>query len=372
MFKKPTSDYILSFAPFFQFAVLMLQDLLISANKVDPGSFRIYNIFLASLPMIPALIIVFKIRRKLFLVTYSIILYLILFTLAFFPENQKYLLEGIFYMLCINIPCFLCLMSIKDFLLLKRTLLYISFLISLLGLFYFIFLTTGSITFMEYDMAFGYYLLLPAVVFLNQSKLIYNILFLMVCVMIFLIGSRGPLFAALLYSFILFFIDRKSRLNILLISSLVVFIVVVLNSFISDLLTFSDVSSRTLNLILEGDISNDSNRFGIYSLIWNGILESPVWGHGIYGDRIILGGDYSHNFFLEFIYNFGIYFGFLLIFIFSYIFGNLFSKSNTESRKLLMLFFCYCFIPLLFSRSYLNDPNFGILIGAVFSLPKQL
>jgi hypothetical protein len=197
-------------------------------------------------------------------------------------------------------------------------------------------------------------------------------LFLMVCVMIFLIGSRGPLFAALLYSFILFFIDRKSRLNILLISSLVVFIVVVLNSFISDLLTFSDVSSRTLNLILEGDISNDSNRFGIYSLIWNGILESPVWGHGIYGDRIILGGDYSHNFFLEFIYNFGIYFGFLLIFIFSYIFGNLFSKSNTESRKLLMLFFCYCFIPLLFSRSYLNDPNFGILIGAVFSLPKQL
>jgi hypothetical protein len=372
MLKKQTSDYLLAFAPFFQFAVLMLQDLLISANIVDPASFRIFSIVFASLPMVPALFIVFSTRSRLFLITYAIIIYLVIFTLAFFPQNEKYLLEGVFYLLCINIPCFLCLMTINSLAILKRTMLLISYLITLIGFFYFIFLITGAISFERYDMAFGYYLLLPAVVYLNQGKIAYTMMFIAVCIMIFIIGSRGSLIAALIYSLLLVLIDRRSRFNILLISVVILLVLGGLYSFISDLLSLTSVSSRTLDLILEGDISSDSNRYVLYSSVWNGILESPVFGHGIYGDRLILEGGYSHNFFLEFFYNFGLYFGSLLLFIFSYLFGLYYYKSDNEGRKLLLMFLCYCFIPLMLSRSYLNDPGFGILTGAVLSMHKRL
>ncbi len=372
MFKKQTSDYILSFAPFFQFAVLMTQDLLVSAGKVDPASFRIFNILFASLPMIPALFIAFQRRRRLFVITYAVILYIIVYTMAFFPQNQKYLTEGIFYMLCVNIPCFLCLMAIDDFALLKKTILFISYLIMVLGFFYFVFMTTGAISVESYDMAFGYYLLLPAVVFMNQGRLIYTILFILTCIMIFLIGSRGALLAALIYSFLLMIIDRRSRVNLLIISVIILIVFSGLYSFISDHLNLADPSFRTLNLILTGEMSDDSNRLGIYSMVWNGIQESPLWGHGLYGDRLILDGMYSHNFFLEFFYNFGIYFGSLLLVFFIYVFGNTFYRSGTESRKLLLMFVCYCFIPLLFSKSYLNDPGFGILIGSVFALQSKI
>lgn len=371
MFEKPYSDYLLSSAPFFQYIVLIIQDILISAGAVVPGELRNVNIVLASFPMILALIVIIRTKPKTFTITYAVVFYLVLCTFIFSPQNEQFLLKEIFYLLCINVPCFLCIVTIDNMLILKKTMLYISYPILLLGVLYFIFLINGVISLNQYDMAFGYYLLIPAVVFLNQNRMVYTFMFILTCILILLVGSRGALLAALLYSLFLLLIDRKSRTLIVVISVAVIICGVITLMIIPDFINISDMSYRTLNMIREGGIVEDSNRFSIYSAVWENILESPVRGHGIYGDRVILDGAYSHNFFLEFFYDFGLYAGSFLFLIISYIFFRSYLSLNTDGRKLLIMFFCYCFVPLMYSKSYLNDPGFGILLGSVIALPKS-
>ena len=377
MSRNTIGDIILSFAAFFQIAVLMFKELLVAAQIVEHELFRLVGITLAALPMVPA--IYYIIQRKLVLTisSYLLVLFIVVSTLIFFTENEQYFISnafnesGLFYLLCINIPSFLCIASIRDIANLKRVMLLISQIIFLLGIFYFYFLWIGDIEFMKYSMTFSYYMLLPALVFVSQRKLLYTILFIIICIMMLLLGSRGALVAALMFVFFLFFIDKKSRR---LIVPSVIFMVLVFSSFLSLLFTISSstgISSRTLGMIQNGNLVESSGRDWIYTTIWHSIMDSPIWGHGIFGDRVVLIGDYSHNIFLEMLHNFGFLLGTALIILMILITIRVYFKSNYENRKLLLLFYCYSILPLLASASYLEDPRFGMFIGSLFILSKS-
>ena len=374
MSKTDNGDIILSLAAFFQIAVLMLQEILVSSNIVTHESFRNASIMLSALPMIPAAYIFIKRRLSLFLITYSFILYLILLTLIFYPENEKYLLPGTFYILCINVPGFLCLASIVDIKILKKILFFISYLIFVLGLIYLFLLWIGKIAFLSYSITFSYYLLLPALVFVGQQKKRFTFIFIIICIMMLLVGSRGALVAAIIYASMLLFIDRKNRKNILLITSVLV-VVIVSGSFLSLFLKLSDnmaVTSRTMDLFLKGDIIQGSSRSDLYSTVWESILNNPFWGYGIFGDRIILDGTWSHNFFLEIFHNFGLFFGTALILVLSYMSILVLVNSDIEGKKFLLMFFCFGFFPLMVSGSYLIQTGFGLFIGSLFLTRKNL
>jgi O-antigen ligase len=373
MFKENKADVILSFAAFFQIAVLMLQELLISSNIVTHEYFRNVSLVLSAIPMVPATYILIKRRFLLFFITYSIILSLILLTLIFYPDNEKYLIPGTFYLLFINVPCFLCLASIRDIAILNRIMLLLSYIIFALGIIYLFLLWIGSIVFLNYSMSFSYYLLLPALVFVSQRNILSTLIFIIICIIMLMLGSRGALVAAIIYAFSLLFIDRKNRNNILLVTILMT-IVIVSGSFFYLFIKLSDnmaVTSRTLNLLLDSDIAHDSSRLDIYSKIWNSILNSPYWGYGIYGDRVLLNGDYCHNIFLEMFHGFGLFFGVGLILLLSFVITRVFFTSDNENKKLLLMFFCYSFIPLLVSGSYLDNAVFGLFIGSLFLLSKN-
>jgi O-Antigen ligase len=374
MNKKNKGDIILSFAPFFQIAVLMLQEFLVASHIVEHESFRNVSIVLSAIPMIPAIYIFIKRRLLLFLIAYSLILYLILLTLIFYPDNERYLIPGTFYLLCINLPCFLCIASIKDIDILKRIMLYLSYLIFALGIIYLSLIWIGKITFLSYSMTFSYYLLIPAIVFAGQKKKLFTFIFIIICIMMIMIGSRGALVAAVVYAFLLLFIDRKSRKNILLATTVMV-IIIVSGSFLSLFLKLSDnmaVTSRTMNLFLEGDFTQGSSRSDLYSTIWNSILNNPVWGYGIFGDRILLDGTWSHNFFLEIFHNFGLFFGSVLIMFLSYLTILALVNSDIDGKKFLLMFFCFGFFPLMVSGSYLIQNGFGLFIGSLFLLRNNL
>jgi len=371
MYKDNKGDIILSFAPFFQIAVLMLQEFLIESRLVEHESFRNISIALSALPMIAALFYIIKRKLNLLLIVYSVILFLILFTFIFFPDNERYIIDGAFYLLCINIPCFLCLVSIGDLVYLKKIILYLSYLIFVLGLIYCYFIWIGQIIFSVYSMSFSYYLLLPALVFVSQKKILFTGLFMLICMQMVFLGSRGGLVAAIIYAILLAFIDDKNR-KFRLISTILM--VILSGTLLSLFLKLSDktgVTSRTLEMLQQGDISNSTGRLDIYDTIWNSILDSPYFGHGIYGDRVILDGIYCHNIFLEMFHNFGLFFGggLILLILFSLIKG--FLNSDNDCKKLLLMFFCYGFIPFLVSGSYLNNAEFGLFIGSLFLLTKN-
>jgi len=122
MFEKDKGDNILSFAAFFQTAVLMLQELLVVSNIVSHESFRNVSILLSALPMVLAFYYIIKRRSILFIFTYILILLVTLSTLIFFPDNEQYLMKGAFYLFFVNAPSFLCLASIRDINNLKKNL----------------------------------------------------------------------------------------------------------------------------------------------------------------------------------------------------------------------------------------------------------
>ncbi|MHA2100263.1 MAG: O-antigen ligase family protein [Candidatus Kariarchaeaceae archaeon] len=377
MFRKNIGDIILSFAVFFQIAVLMLKELLVAGQIVEHESFRMISILLAALPLVPAIYYIIKRRLVLSIGIYLLVIFIVLSTLVFFTDNEQYLFSepfnesGAFYLLFINIPSFLCLASIRDIFNLKRIMLLISYVIFALGILYLYFLWIGRISYMEYSITFSYYLLLPALVFLSQRKMLFMFLFIIICIMMLMLGSRGALVAGFFYAILLLFIDRESRGLIL---SSAFLIVLVFGSLLTLFLTYTSkigVSSRTVTMFLEGNAAELSGRDWLYSTTWNSILESPFLGHGIFGDRVILDGDYCHNILLEIFHNFGFLFGAGLILLISIATIRVYLNSNSENRKLLLMFFCYSIIPLMASTSYLQDPKFGIFIGSLFVLKKN-
>jgi O-antigen ligase len=368
---KKGDDILLSFAAFFQIVIFMLQELLISTNIVTHEYLRNISIFFAAIPMIPAAYIFIKRQFMLFLVSYLILLSLIILTIILFPDNKNYLITGIFYLLCMDIPCFLCLASIRDYVILRRIMLNLSYMVFILGLVYFFLLWVGRISFIHYSMTFSYYLLLPALVFVSQRKLLFTIFFIITCILMLMLGSRGALIWALLYTLLLIVFDSKSKNKTLLVITIIC-VLVIFGNLLSFLLKLSEninITSRTLNLIIEGNFTQDSERFSIYNKVWSYFLKSPIWGYGIFGDRVILGSDtYSHNIFLEILYDFGLFFGLTIILLIIFGMIRAFLISNYENRILLIMLIFYCFIPFLVSGSYLIEPKFWILMGLIFSL----
>lgn len=364
-------EIALSVAPFFQIVVLMIQDLLIISNMVTHESFRIVSIILSAIPMGIAMIYVIHKNPMLFFNSYLIVLIIIIVNLSVFPDNKEFVKEGAFYLLGINLPCYLCLASITSIDVLKRVMLIISYILLALGILYLMLFVLRRVAFVNYSIDFTYYLLLPALVFLSYRKIWFTLFFIVIFAMMLLLGSRGALVTVIIFALLLSIIDRKNR-TIILISTF--FIILLSGSFFALYLTFSNkasITSRTLSLIQEGNIAESSGRIDLYTKTWNSIVESPIIGHGIYGDRVVLDGSYCHNIILEMLHNFGLIAGSILVFMILFAVIRIYLTSDNDLRKLLLIFFCYSFIPLLVSTSYLDDPKFGILVGALFLLSKN-
>lgn len=122
------------------------------------------------------------------------------------------------------------------------------------------------------------------------------------------------------------------------------------------------LSSRTLLLFMR-DGFYLSGRENIYENVISAILESPLIGLGIAGDRRVLGGSYAHNLFIELVANFGILIGLLISLIVVFIIlRGLLSKSKAKYNMLIM-WISPGFVHLMVSGSYFIDMKFWILIG---------
>ncbi len=365
MNKDFKGDIILSFAAFFQVAVLLSQLILIDTKTFAHESIKQISIIISAIPMVFATYYIIRRNLWILIATYFSVLLIIILTLIFFPANKIYLLDNLFYLLCINIPCFLCVASIRSISVLRRIMHILSFIIFALGLVYMFLLGIGKIIFSLYSMPFSNYLLLPALVFITQRRVIYFIFFIVICIMMLIIGSRGALVAAILYTLSILYFDKfKSGSLIFLLLLLIVFSATLFEAIIT-LTEEVGISSRTIHLFTQGNITQSSARSEIYSVTWASVLKGPLLGHGIYGDRVILGGEYCHNIILELLHNFGILPGSVIviaIFIFTI---HTLLRSNKENKKFLVMILCYSIIPLMVSGSYLNDSKFGLFLGSL-------
>lgn len=362
-------DYLISFAVFLQSFLIVLQEIMISILKMDPESTTIYRVIFSAIPMSIAIILSFKRKKVLFIVTYLLAFLVLAINLLVYPVNSEYLqLNSFRFLLPIVIPSALCLITVKSIDIAERALYYVSWATFVLVVFYIISYFVGVFAIDEYSMSFSYGCLLPMVALYRRKRKLSFLASAFLFLAVLAVGSRGAALVFLAYVFI-DIARSKVRYAFLLIAFLSMGYLL-LDAF-NGWLEIVGIHSRTLSLLFSGEIDQDSGRGFIYNMFFL-LMDSHPYGLGLFGDRIYLGGSYCHNILLEMWINWG-YIGIMIIWpLFLILLIRTYFRSEKVNRNRII---CYTLIligPLMASGSYLIDFKFGLYCGLLYLIIKDV
>ncbi len=309
-----------------------------------------------------------------------LILLSLLFTFFFFPKNSVYmwtsandfLSNPTYIFLLFNLSAFMVSFYLKDINYFVRVFEKFSYIsVALLTIRFFVgFILKSSVP--EY-MTFSYNLLLSTTFILllciYEFK-INRLLFSGVGVFLILFtGCRGALIgliiAVVIYVFFMNNLNKKKKYSLMFVLLLLLFVLGVfyypIFNALNDKLTGIGLSSRTLEKLLSSSFLDDSSRL---SILKKTISQVDFFGHGLWGDRVLLDGKYPHNIVAEILVDYGLILGSaMLIIVFFYIIFGLYKSKNK-----MCLFLCALissgFVKLLMSGSFLNQETaFYVLLG---------
>lgn len=222
-------------------------------------------------------------------------------------------------------------------------------------------------------MTFSYNLLLPTTFVLllciKEFKLYRAATAILGICLIFVAGCRGALLGAvispLIYIFFFGKLDKRTkyRITILLTALLlmVLFFYDPILQAVSSKLTGIGLNSRTLEMLLNSSITDDSSRGRI---LQNTMSQVDLLGHGLWGDRVILNGRYPHNIIAEILIDYGWILGSGILILISVILFRGFIKADTFKSVVLCALFSSGIIRLFLSGSFLGqEPAFYVLIA---------
>lgn len=357
-------DYILSFSVVVQSLLVIFQQCLIDIVHLAPEDTTIYRIVLSAIPVLFTFYYVWNRRKVLFLVTYVITVLILLIHMVIFPDNELYIRQSAFrFLLPILLPTFLAVASIRNFQILIDTLYYVSWCTFGLALIYALSFFTGRVVFESYNMGFSYGLLIPMLSLYIRKNFWSVIASFFMFLMIIALGSRGAAVIFVCYLLYDFLINNKRFFFYFILVGIGVFLLI---PYFIDFLSNLGVTSRTLSLLLSGQMDSDSGRGYIYQWCIEKLMQFPLFGLGLFGDRVILSGSYCHNIFLEIAINFGIPLAILIIFgLFIWIVIQYF-RFMPENRGFLAMILLAVLIKLFVSGSYLEDYDFAFLVGILY------
>lgn len=374
--KFKNDDRVVCEALFSQFIVLMIQYVALRVFNVKDTSREfiviIPFIIIVGLFFIRALPIVLKRNGQLFIFTY--IFFAVIFCLhcLIFPNNIKYINSVMFSFFGICLPSFIYSYSIEDYDILYDTLRKGAYIIFILGIFVFYLIVFKNLNKGVYSMGFSYYFLLPCLFFeyefFKKRTIKYFIYTAISILIIIAVGSRGPILSIAMYTIIEVFNNVKERkpFYTLLIFLIGVVILIYFDKIVLYLYEFLNnygIYSRTLYLFSQEDGIHLSNREYIYNYAIELILEHPILGVGIAGDRYFL-GTYAHNLFLEIILDYGVIFGSIIsVILICFFIKSIFLLPQNKSFDFIKIIFCIGIVPLMISSSYLADAWFWVYVG---------
>lgn len=175
-----------------------------------------------------------------------------------------------------------------------------SYIISILAILMFFFHLPSEEDFgsPQYNMSFGYMIILPLLFQINEYKkkkrlwLLLFVLFQIVTILIY--ANRGVLLALVFYLIYKFAFETKSRWRKFLSIIILTLAVIVLSARVQtiaqwavDFLGLFDIESRTIDFLAEGTMDHMAGRDKIWAICFKMIEEKPILGWG-------LGGEYYH------------------------------------------------------------------------------
>ncbi len=301
------------------------------------------------------------------------------FSYSFFGENRTYMFtewadfagNPAYLLFVFSLPGYVFMRYITDYDRLFDTCRHFSVaaVFCSLGSFYLMSLIDRQPEYMSFSYNLLFATTFSSIAFFEKKKILSLIAAIIGVLMIFFIGARGPLVCCLVGMAAYFLISKVSvAKKVLLVFSLLTIGLVVILLWEQMLLSMKDaadslgISSRTIDLLLTGDISNTSGRGEIQQKI---IAGFTLFGRGLYGDRIVGENHYSHNLVIELISQWGMLLGTVLVITLGILFFKGFRTKNTSLRLLILVFFSTSVVKLMLSESYLaHNAVFFVLIAA--------
>lgn len=365
--QRVTDNYIV-FAVMLQSALALLQQVLVSVFNMPEVAATTFRVMLTAIPLSIAIIIAAYRRIFLFIGVYAVAIIVLAYHYMIFPENRPFMMaDSMRFTLPVVIPSALCLMVVSSAKTVDRVLYYISWVSFALCLFYALCLFAGVLHFENYSMSFSYALLLPMVSLYSEKKWYSIAAAFFILFMIVAIGSRGAAGSFAIYLIYDIFQNNKKGAIILTAMALLLFVSI---QPIAEFLSNEGIQSRTLNLLISGELlSHDSGREYIQNIVLQAFWKDPICGLGLWGDRPLI-GIYSHNIIIELYAHFGIIIASIIIVTFCYIVIKLFVKLDKENRNTLVKYVVAFITPLVFSGSYLTSYGLASLFGIIYLLYK--
>ena len=203
-------------------------------------------------------------------------------------------------------------------------------------------------------------------------------------ILIFSFGSRGPILCMISFFLIgLYVVLMRARSGYyqviyLLIACLIIGLLYtnILPNIIEKISAFfrdMGLSTRVFEYFLAGDIANDSGRNELQQKVWQALLDKPIFGYGIMGDRVILNGTYVHNIILEVLCNFGFVLGTGLLLALVILLIKAVNKSQTTSELLfILMMISMVIIKLMLSGAYVVEQWFYFMLGLAVCYTRKM
>lgn len=231
----------------------------------------------------------------------------------------------------------------------------------------------------SYSMYLGYALLFPTILMtyltIHYRKMLYLMMLIINLFVVLSYGSRGQLLCIFIFlTFFLFFYDKKltPQKTIIILFSILLASVCILYFkeiilLLTRLLNNIGINSRTLTIF--GEKLSYTGRESTWGPALSLIFEKPLVGWTV-GVDITRPGGYPHNIFLEFLLHYGCILGGIgSLGIISIVFRDFFSRRKMDIVVLML--FCYGFVPLIISSEYIAWPSFWAFLGLSYSKLKN-
>lgn len=338
---------------------------------------RILSKILVGASFAYALPIVLRRNKKGFIEAYAVWMFVFLLQYLIFPENNVYQQRLTFPLFAMCLPTFIYSSTIYDWKVLRNVMSKASYIIFCLGLLLGIMVFWGKVSVGTYSMSLSYQLLLPAVMFIDgflDRPSLRNVLFALLSILLILaIGSRGSIMCIAVFIMLKLIRPPKkprySHISAYLFSTSLVMTVGLffdeLLMSIHDFLSRFGISSRSISLFLQPKL-HLSGRDLLYSRMVAEIMDKPITGIGIGGDRRVLEGNWAHNIFLELIANYGVILGALFSLILLLLVIRSFLFRNEYQYDMFAIWLSVGVIPLLVSSSYLESMSGWLFLGLMY------
>lgn len=259
----------------------------------------------------------------------------------------------------------------------------IVFLVSTVSVIFYT-LEGGKVIERGYSMSFGNQMLLNCIFclfsYLRKHFLWDLIKFILTVFYILAAGSRGPLVSigVLIIFAVLKTLNTKKKIikcavGILFVAVFSLFYQNILQA-LYDILQSHGITSRTLYMILAGNLNYDSGRAQYHEELFNSLNQSPLLGLGAFGGEKTVG--LSHSLYIDILANFGYVFGVLFMIWLAYrLFRQVYYHRNDPRTELLWMMSI-----VLFPRGFFDETFwgawplwiiFGIILGKSYSMSDK-